>query len=135
VDALILLGTLLLPITEDVCLLACAVQTEAGTLGALRQDAGEWVAHVALNRAEAGWWGTLADTLRDDFHGIGACANPEPWALLVAARAMVRERDAAEGSLFVLSTADLDRLGWVEPARSFEGGGVGLHFYRRWHWQ
>jgi hypothetical protein len=121
------------PLPEDVRLLACAVQTEAYPLRAHRNEAGAWVAHVALNRAATGWWGTLAETLVRDFHGVPGCGQPDPWATWVAVDAMV-EDDPTGGMLFVLSTADLDKLGWIEPGRSF-GDDPGLHFYREWFWE
>lgn len=124
-----------LPLPADVRLLACAAQTEAdGRLGIKQYEAGRWVAHVALNRADAGWWGTLEQTLRRDFHGIHLCGEPEPWAVEVAMKAM-GEDDPTGGAYFVLSTDDLNNLGWMEPTQSLENGCVGLHFYRRWHWQ
>ena len=133
---LALLSTLsFIPLPADVRLLACAAQTEAdGRLGPHQRMAGEWVAHVALNRADAGWWGTLEETLRRDFHGIDRCKEPEPWAVEAAMKAM-GEDDPTGGAYFVLSTTDLNNLGWIKPTHSTENGRVGLHFYRRWNWQ
>jgi hypothetical protein len=125
--------SMLVPLPPNVRLLACAAQTEAHPLTMHRQEAAEWVAHVALNRAEAGWWGSLEETLLQDFHAMDQCSDPEPWAVQVALAAR-NEPDPTGGALFVLSLDDLNRLGYVEPMHSFSDGRVGLCFYRRWHW-
>ena len=119
--------------TEHVRLMACAVQTEASLLGEWRVPAGMWVAHTAMNRAEAGWFGPLSETLREDFHGVRHCSQPEPWAISVAIQALMRTEDKAKGSLFVLSYDDLKRMGpGGHPVRCFEDGQSGLCFFGTW---
>lgn len=121
--------------TENVRLMACAVQTEAANLGDWRDVAGLWTAHVAMNRAEAGWFGSLAETLKRDFHGVRHCDQPEPWAISLALEAITRTEDKADGSLFVLSDDDLTRLGpGGKPVRCFRGDRWDLCFFREWAW-
>ena len=129
----VLILSLLSPFPPGLRLLACAAQTEAHPLTAHRQEAGEWVAHVALNRADAGRWGTLEETLRRDFHAIDTCGQPEPWAVRAAISALVQD-DPTDGALFLLSLDDLDRLGWADPVRCVRDDAHGLCFYRRWWW-
>ena len=116
---------LLAPLPPDVRLLACAAQTEAHPLTLHRDEAARWVAHVALNRATAEWWGTLPETLASDFHGIGTCHDPELWAV-DAALAALSEPDPTDGSLFVLSLDDLERLGHADPVRCVRDGDRGF---------
>jgi hypothetical protein len=128
---------------EDLQLLACAIEGEvAGRLGPLRDEAGRCVAHVAMNRAEAGWWhdpslpgGALQQTLLADFHGMDPNCRLEVWALSIAWEAMHRTRDAAEGALFLLSFDDLREMGGSDsPVRCFEWGSAGLCFFMEWGW-
>lgn len=132
--SVLLVSLMLMPTPAEMTLLACAVETEATAgLGPVQKEAGLWVVHVALNRAAAGWWGTLEETLRRDFHAIDRCDVPDPWAREVVEMALDQE-DPTGGAYFVLSTQDIARLGYIQPTHSFENGQVGLHFYNRWHW-
>lgn len=127
-------GSILLP--EHVRLLACAMETEADErLGDYQIEAGRWVAHVALNRAETGWWGTLEETLQRDFHGIDRCVLPQQWSVDLAREVLRRQTDPTDSSLFVLSYSDLAKLGPGDPPVHCIGTDrAGLCFYRSWAW-
>ncbi|MBN1814697.1 MAG: hypothetical protein JXA14_22850 [Anaerolineae bacterium] len=126
---------------ETVLALARAIQGEgAGLFGEQRDQVGLWIGHCAMNRIEAGWWEdafkTPAEQIADAFHG---CANvpgrPQLWALRLAKMAYGREEDIAGGVMFMLSRADVKKLGPLSraPDRVFESDqGLQLQFFKLW---
>ena len=125
------------PDSEIAHLLARAIEGEGvHLLGDARDRAGLLVAHVALNRAEAGWWGSLRETLERDFHGLAMVDDPQPWALALARKAIARTEDLAHGAYFVLSDDDVCTLGeHVGEAVAVVGDGEHrLFLFDRWWW-
>jgi len=126
--------------SKDVLFLAAAIQGEGAGLFSDRVRVGRWIAHTAINLFEAPWqngrWASVADVVRDRFHGHAGIGAPDPWAIDIA-RLALGEHDITGGALAMLSGNDLRNRGWPQRydimLREFHGPqGHSLFFYGTW---
>lgn len=88
------------------------------------------IAHVALNRAETGWW-----EYTDGWNGYDPSLEPPLWARRIGERvALGHTEDPSGGCLFVLSGQDVEQLGFPigKAEWSVVRGPWELHFYKEW---
>jgi len=101
------------PKTPEVIYLARAIEGEGAALFEDRDYVGSLIAHVAMNRLDIGWWSeSMVDIVTSAFHGYVNVQIPAPWSVALAEEAIHREEDIANGALFLLSQADLEKHGW-----------------------
>lgn len=123
---------------EDAVLLARAVEGEGAGLFSNRDEVGQWIAETAMNRTERKWWPhDLITIVTRDFHGYVNCKVPQPWALVIAVQAILREGDMTGGAVFVMNGPDIAKLGADKADRAikvFTEGKHALYFFRQWPW-
>jgi len=126
--------------SDDVLLLARAIQGEGAGLFTDRALCGLWIGHTAVNLYQSDWqagrWASVADVVRDRFHGYVNVEQPAQWALDIA-RQVLLEEDITGGAQAMLSLDDLRSHGWPLRddllLRAFTADdGRQLRFYGTW---
>jgi len=101
--------------SEDVLLLARAIQGEGAGLFTDREQVGLWIGHTAVNLYQSNWqggrWESVADVVRDRFHGYVNVKQPAQWAIDLAEKAL-SGFDITNDAQAMLSLADLRAHGW-----------------------
>jgi len=100
---------------DDVLLLARAIQGEGAGLFTERAMVGLWIGHTAVNLYRSDWqagrWASVADVVRDRFHGYVNVEQPAQWAIDLAEKAL-SGFDITDDAQAMLSLADLHAHGW-----------------------
>jgi len=100
---------------DDVLFLARAIQGEGAGLFTDRALCGLWIGHTAVNLYQSDWqagrWASVADVVRDRFHGYVNVTEPADWAIDLADM-VLHEDDITGGAQAMLSLADLHAHGW-----------------------